>query len=110
MRQGWEKNNEEVMVLRIVERIPAHYEAQEVEDIGRLYRWYPERAVLECDACGTRRTVKRSNLITSIITCECGARSTAGVRDELLVEQRTEDERIHPWRYWDSEENAGIPV
>jgi hypothetical protein len=96
--------------VRIVERIPAHYEAQEVEDIGRAYRWCPEQAVLECDACGTRETFTQSNLITSIVTCQCGARSSAGVREELLVEQLAEDDRAHPWRYWHSEEDAGIPV
>jgi hypothetical protein len=96
--------------VKLVERIPAHYEAQEVGDLGRVYRWCPEQVVLECGACGTRMTFKRSDLITSIVTCECGARSTASVREELLSEKLAEDERIHPWRYWHPEENAGIPV
>ena len=96
--------------MKIIERIPAHYEAEEVEDVGRVYRWRPEQLVLECGACGTRRTFKRSNLITSIVACEYGARSTAGVREELLVEQLAEDELLHPWRYWHSEPNVGIPV
>ena len=96
--------------MKIVERIPAHYEVQEVEDLGRTYRWCPEQVVLECDACGTRMTHKRSNLITSIVTCECGARSTASVREELLVELLTEDEVAHPWRYWQSRGETRIPV
>jgi hypothetical protein len=96
--------------VKIVERIPEHYEVQEVEDLGRTYKWCPEQVVLECGACGTRRTFKRSNLITSIVTCECGARSTASVREELIVEPLTEDEVAHPWRYWQSRGEAGIPV
>ena len=97
--------------MRIVERIPAQYEAQEVEDFGRAYRWCPEQVVLECGACGMRKTFNRSNLITSIVTCECGVRSSAGVREELLIEKLAEeDEVVHPWRYWHSEEDAGIPV
>jgi hypothetical protein len=96
--------------VKIIERIPAHYEDQEVEDLGRVYRWRPEQVVLECDACGTRTTCKWTNLLTSIVACECGARSTANVREELLIEQRAEDERVHPWRYWHTEKSAGIPV
>jgi hypothetical protein len=58
-----------------------------------------------------RKTFKRSNLLTSIVTCECGARSSARVREELLIEKLAgEDERVHPWRYWHSKEDAGIPV
>jgi hypothetical protein len=98
--------------VRIVKRIPGHYEAQEVQDIGRAYKWCPEQVMLECGACGTRTTFNRSTLITSIVTCECGARSsnTASVREELLFEREAEDERMHPWRYWHSEESVGIPV
>ena len=96
--------------MKIVERIPAHYEAQEVEDFGQVYRWCPEQVVLECGACGTRMTCKQSNLITSVVTCECGSRCTANVREELIVEKLAEDERVHPWRYWRPKEDAGIPV
>ncbi len=96
--------------MRIVERIPAHYDVQEVEAIGRVYRWCPEQVVLECGARSTRRTFKQSALITSIVTCECGTSSSASVREELIVEKLAEDEYIHPWRYWHTEENAGIPL
>lgn len=96
--------------MKIVERIPAHYETREVEDLGRVYRWCPEQVVVECDACGRRMGFKRSHLITSIVTCECGERGTAGIREELIVERLAQDERIHPWRYWRSEANAGIPA
>ncbi len=97
--------------MKIVERIPAHYESQEVEDLGRIYRWCPEQVMLECDACGTTTIHKRSDLLTSIVACgECGARSTASVREELLVDLTIEDEIAHPWRYWTSREDAGLPV
>jgi hypothetical protein len=96
--------------VRIVESFPAHYEVQEVEDLGRVYRWCPEKVIVECDECETRITFKRSNLITSIIACECGAKSTASVREELLQQRLAEDNDIHPWRHWHSNEDAGIPV
>jgi hypothetical protein len=96
--------------MRIVERIPAHYQVEEVEDFGRSYRWYPEQVVLECNACGTRTTHKRSNLTTSIIACECKAKSTADIREQLLREVPIEDEVTHPWRYWQPKVGAGIPV
>jgi hypothetical protein len=99
------------VIVKIVERIPAHYDAEEVVDLGRAYRWCPEQAVLECGACGARMTFKRSELITSLVACECGARCSARVREELLVEKlAVEDEYVHPWRYWHTQENAGIPV
>jgi hypothetical protein len=99
------------VIVKIVERIPAYYDAQEVvEDLGRAYRWCPEQVVLECDACGMRSTFKRSKLIASLVNCECGARCSAEVREELLVERWTEDEYLHPWRYWHTQENMGIPV
>jgi hypothetical protein len=97
--------------VKIVERIPERYEVQEeVEDFARTYRWCPEQVVLECGACGTRMTLKRSTLIASMVTCECGARTTASVREELSVELPSEDEVVHPWRYWPSREEAAIPV
>ena len=97
--------------MRIVERISAHYEVEEVMDFGRSYRWHPEQAVVECDKCGKRTTFARAKLITSIVTCGgCGARSTAGIREELLTEPLAEDEAVaRPWRYWRSREGAGIP-
>ena len=96
--------------MKIVERIPAHYKEEEVETFGRVYKWCSEQVVLECDACGTKRIFKHSNVMTSIVTCECGARSSARAREELLIEVLAEDERLHPWRYWRSEEQSGLPL
>src|SRR5436305_1482028 len=98
-------------MVKIIERIPAHYETEEVaQDLGRVYSWCPEQVVLECGACGTRVTFSRSKLIASLVKCECGARCSARVREELVIEKLAEEEDIHPWRYWRSKENAGIPV
>lgn len=47
--------------MKTVERIPAHYE--EVEDLGRAYKWCPEHVVLECGACATRKTLKQSKYL-----------------------------------------------
>jgi hypothetical protein len=58
--------------VKIIERIPAHYEDQEVEDLGQVYRRRPEQVVLECGICGTRTTCKRSNLLTSIVAVNAG--------------------------------------
>ncbi len=98
--------------MRIVERIPAHYEIEDVMEFGRSYRWCPEQAVLECGECKERTTLTRSQLLASVVTCGgCGARSTASVREELLAElRRTDDEVAHPWRYWRSRGEGGIPV
>ena len=95
--------------MKIIKRIPAYYVAEEVEDLGWVYKWCPEQVVLECGACDMRETFKRSSLISSLVTCECGARGSARVREELLVEKLAEDEYVHPWRYQNSEEKAGIP-
>ena len=97
--------------MKIVECIPAHYEVEEVSDLGRSYRWCPEQVVLECGECKKRTTLTWSQLIVSVLTCDgCGARSTASVREELLAElRRTDDEVVHPWRYWRSRGKAGIP-
>lgn len=81
-----------------------------MSDFGRSYRWCPELVVLEYGACRTRKTYRRADLISSLVTCKCSARCSASVREELLCERLVEDERIHPWRYWRSEESNGIPV
>ena len=98
--------------MKIVECIPAHYEVEEVSDLGRSYRWCPEQVVLECSECKKRTTLTQSQLIASVVTCDgCGARSTASVREELLAElRRTDDEVAHPWRYWRSRGENGIPI
>src|SRR5215216_2917451 len=106
-RAGWLPRRllrwaKEVLVVHLIERIPEHFDAQKVEDIGQTYIWCPESVVVECDACGKRTTLKRAELISSGFDCECGKDNAASIREEL------ED---HPWRYWHtSEETAGMPT
>jgi hypothetical protein len=45
-------------MVRVVKRTEAHYEVKEVE-FGEVYRWRPERLVLECE-CGERLTLTGS--------------------------------------------------
>ena len=99
--------------MKIVERIPAHYEVQEVGDFGRSYRWCPEQLVLECSECGTKLTLNRSEVISSeVISCECGKDSTATIREELASQLLDEDEyeAHHPWRYWHTTKDTGLPL
>lgn len=93
----------------IVERIPEHYEVEELEDLGRSYRWRPAQLVAMCRGCGRKATFEESYLLVSVVTCdECGERSSAGIREEL-VKERMADEAVHPWRYWRPKAGAGIP-
>jgi hypothetical protein len=54
--------------------------------------------------------VLRRKLISFLVKCECGARCSVRVREELLVEKLDEDKHLHPWRYWHKDENVGIPI
>ncbi len=96
--------------MRVVERIVEHYDAQEVQ-FGRVYRWCPERLVVECD-CGQQMILKRTDLISSgATTCECGADHAGTIRKELVLQPSDEDHEAvhHPWRYWRSSMDTGIP-
>jgi len=103
----------EVLVVHLIERIPEHFDAQEVEDIGRTYIWCPESVVVECDACGKRTTLKRAELISSGFDCQCGKDNAASIREEVVLQLIDEDYEAnhHPWRYWHtSEETAEMPT
>ena len=65
--------------MRVVERVEAHYEVQQVE-MGTVYRWCPEIAVIDCD-CGERLA-----LSTSGTDCfMCGADHATLVGEVLEV-------------------------
>lgn len=90
-------------MVTIVERTEGHYDVREVE-FGRVYRWCPDCVVVECD-CGERLTLSAS----STATCHrCGADHTAALRAEVAAKQLG-DEALHPWRYAEDREDAGIP-
>jgi hypothetical protein len=96
--------------VQVIERIPEHYEVEEVE-FGNVYSWHPESVVVECRACGKRMALKRWDVIDSVPDCECGKGHTARIREELVIELLDEDyePHHHPWRYWHTSEDTGIP-
>jgi len=78
-------------MVKVIERVDAHYEVQELE-MGKVYKWCPERAVLEC-ICGEQLTLSAFKT-----TCnECGADHAPLV--EEVLEARPEHKGDHPWRY-----------
>jgi hypothetical protein len=78
------------IVTQVIERVKAHYEVHEVE-MGIVYRWCPERAVVECE-CG-----EKLSLTAAKTACgECGA-DHADIVEEV-VDFRPEDKVDHPWR------------
>ena len=97
--------------MRVVERLAGHYETQDVE-FGKVYTWRPECVVAECD-CGERATYERPDIVSgSVSACECGEDHTSRIRGELAVElpdEEQEDELLHPWRYWRTSKDTGLP-
>jgi hypothetical protein len=86
----WGEKRGLLAVTRIIERVKAHYEVHEVE-LGIVYRWCPERAVLKCE-CG-----EKLSLTAATTACgECGA-DHANIVEEV-VDFRQEDTVDHPWR------------
>jgi Zn finger protein HypA/HybF involved in hydrogenase expression len=77
-------------VTQIIERVKAHYEVQAVE-MGTVYRWCPESAVLECN-CKTEITLTA----TKPICPECASDHSDIVGEVLEAEPKDEIER--PWR------------
>jgi hypothetical protein len=46
------------VATKVIERIEAHYEVQDVE-MGKVYRWCPESVVVECE-CGKKLSLTAS--------------------------------------------------
>ncbi len=68
-------------MVKVVERLAAHYEVRAVQ-IGKVYRWCPEKAIVECD-CGETLT-----LDASATHCDnCG-------EDHALLIQQVLDSRL----------------
>ena len=95
--------------VKIIERVAEHYDVQETE-FGRIYSWCPESVVLECK-CGKRTTLNRAELIDAGPDCECGRDHTASVREEVVARLLDEvyEAHHHPWRYWHTTKDTGIP-
>ncbi len=66
-----------------VRRIEGHYDVQEVP-FGTVYRWLPEHNFLKG-----------------------GAYKTSGAEEQ--ANRRFADEALHPWRYVEDREGAGLP-
>jgi hypothetical protein len=77
-------------VAKVIERVEAHYEVQDVE-MGTVYRWHPESIVVECD-CGNTLTLTAFKNACG----KCGADLRAIV--EEVLEARPNEEVKHPWR------------
>ncbi len=80
------------MATKVIERIRAHYEVQDLE-MGKVYRWCPESIVVECEKCGASVALTALKRNCS----ECGADHEAIIEKEGL-EARPEEEGEHPWR------------
>jgi hypothetical protein len=77
-------------VAKVIERVQAHYEVQDVE-MGKVYRWQPESIVVEC-YCGNTLTLTALKNACG----KCGADLRATV--EEVLEARPNEEVNHPWR------------
>jgi hypothetical protein len=97
-------------MVKMIERVAEHYDTQEME-FGRTYIWCPESMVLECTKCAKKMTLTRSELIATQPDCECGKGHTALAREEVVVELVDEEYEAHhhPWRYWHTTRDTGIP-
>jgi hypothetical protein len=101
-----------VPLMQVIERFAEHYEVEEMP-FGRDYKWSPEQVILKCSKCGKRRIYKRSQVIGSeVIRCECGKGNTARIREELVIKVLDEEYEAHhhPWRYWHTTKDSGIPA
>jgi hypothetical protein len=77
-------------LAKVIEYIEAGYEVEEVE-MGKVYRWCPESAVVECN-CKTEITLTA----TKTICPECASDHSDIVGEVLEAGPKDEIER--PWR------------
>ena len=78
-------------MVKVIECVNAHYEVQDVE-MGKVYRWCPERARVEC-ICGEELTLSAFRTACP----ECGADHAAIIAE--VLDACPEDIGDHPWRY-----------
>jgi hypothetical protein len=90
-------------MAKMIERARARYEVEEVE-YGKVYRWQPETVVVEC-TCGEEASLTPSEPAGE----ECGAEHKGLVREDLSDRQPKNDEYVHPWRYWNDEDDGALP-
>jgi hypothetical protein len=80
-------------VAKVIERLDAHYEVQDVP-MGKVYRWCPERVLVECD-CGETPTLAASATICG----KCGEDHTLLIQQVLDPRPEEEKENEYPWRH-----------
>ena len=73
--------------------VQGHYEVQDVE-MGKIYTWRPESAVVECD-CGEELSLTASE---NAYCGECGADHRAIIEEALEARPEDEEGVLHPWR------------
>ncbi len=78
-------------VTKVIERVNAHYEVQDVE-MGKVYRWSPESVVVECE-CN-----KKLPLTASKSACGECERDHRTIVEEALEARPAEEKVEHPWR------------
>jgi hypothetical protein len=81
-----------VATIRVIECVQAHYEVKDLR-IGKVYRWCPESAVVECEECRKSIALTGSKRIYG----ECGADYSAVV-EEILDACAEQHEVEHLWR------------
>jgi hypothetical protein len=96
--------------MKIIERVAEHYDTHEVE-FGGTYIWCPACVVMQCSKCAKKMTLTRLDLIANKPDCECGKGHSARAREEVVLELVDEDYEAHnhPWRYWHTTKDTGIP-
>ena len=88
-------------MVRILQRVQAHYENREVP-FGKVYVWQPAAVALECD-CGEKVTLSATSTTS---TCgRCGADLSTFVYGIGERQGRLPDALTHPW-FYDATERA----
>jgi hypothetical protein len=91
-------------VAKVIERVQARYEVQDVE-FGKVYKWRPERIVVECQCR------QKLSLTASASSCEeCGTDHVLAVKEATKTDGHQSDYTLHPWRFVEDREDAGLPV
>ena len=92
-------------MTKIIVRIEAHYEVEEVE-LGKVYKWHPAHIVLECQ-CGERLALSAST--TSCVECASDHVLAVKALKEVSTDKHQSDQTLHPWRYSEKGEDGGLP-
>ena len=90
--------------MHVGERVAGHYDVEEVE-FGKVYKWVPANARIECD-CGQSITVKDA---TAASCPRCGAEHKGivkGLGDTLLTKEETYYPTHREYEAWMKDEGS----